>query len=80
MVFDEMTRLVDTIANLSRLLADNPDDFDVQRQLLIANVEKILNEPDGAFRIFYHWSSANRQVWHPQWESNPCCRDENPVS
>ena len=80
MVFDEMTRLVDTIANLSRLLADNPDDFDVQRQLLIANVEKIQNEPDGAFRIFYNWSSANRQVWHPQWESNPCCRDENPVS
>ncbi len=24
--------------------------------------------------------SRSKQEWHPQWDSNPCCRDENPVS
>ena len=70
MVFDEMTRLVGTIANLSRLLAENPNNFDIQRQLLIANVEKIQCEEKGSFRIYYHWSSSNRQEWQPRQDSN----------
>ena len=70
MVFDEMTRLVDTIANLSRLLAENPGNFDIQRQLLIANVERIQCEEKGTFRINYLWSSSNRQEWQPRQDSN----------
>ena len=41
-IFDEMHRLIDEIANLSRLLAENPNNFEIQRQLLIANVDYIL--------------------------------------
>ena len=69
-IFDEMHRLIDEIANLSRLLAENPNNFEIQRQLLIANVDYILAEEKGMFKIIYKWSSANRQVWQPRQDSN----------
>ena len=40
-IFDEMHRLIDEIANLCRLLAENPNNFEIQRQLLIANIDRI---------------------------------------
>ena len=26
-----------------------------------------------------NYLTAKGQEWHLQWESNPCCRDENPL-
>lgn len=69
-IFDEMHQLIDEIANFSRLLAENPNNFEIQRQLLIANVDYILAEEKGMFKIIYKWSSANRQVWQPRQDSN----------
>lgn len=65
-----MNRLVDEIANLSKLLTDHPDNFNIQRQLLIANVEMIQNESENNFKIYYNWSSRHSEEWQPRKDSN----------
>lgn len=69
-IFDEMHQLIDEIANLSRLLAENPNNFEIQRQLLIANIDRIRCEEKNVFKIEYRWSSGLRQVWQPRQDSN----------
>lgn len=70
MIFDEMRRMIDTVATLSKLLSEHPNNFEIQRQLLIANIDRIRCEEKNVFKIEYRWSSGLRQVWQPRQDSN----------
>ena len=70
MIYDEMRRMIDAVASLSNLLSTHPDNFDIQRQLLIANINQIRCEEKNVFKIEYRWSSRLRQEWQPRQDSN----------
>ena len=59
-----------TLANADRL-----------RQAVLTKINRIDFLPTGEYVIRPTYDvSSNCESWHPQGDSNPCCRDENPVS
>lgn len=46
MIFDEMRRMIDTVVTFSKLLSGHPNNFDIQHQLLIANIDRIRCEEE----------------------------------
>ena len=59
------------------------DDPDTLRLIIRTYIDRVEMREDGSFAVYPNSniiSSANSKVWHLQRDSNPCCRDENPVS
>ena len=69
-LYDEMNQRIDSIADLAKRLKENPTDFNIQRQLFVANIDKIQNVEKGMFKIYFAESSGHRHVWLPRQDSN----------
>ena len=79
--FEEAEAIARTWGNFAEALAACGADTELRRQFVKTHV-KTIQRTEGGFDIQW-WldgGSANQMKWHPQADSNRCCRDENPVS
>lgn len=80
---EQVVEFIKSIENLGQVLDMASDNPEKQRFILIARIEKIVEQSDGQFKFYFTYpteSSPNGDKWHPHGDSNPSCRDENPVS
>ena len=76
---------VEFVAGLNKVsqLVKDEQDPDTLRLIIRTYIDRIEMRDNGRFVVYPNSniiSSANSTIWHLQRDSNPCCRDENPVS
>ena len=76
---------VEFVAGLNKVsqLMQGEQDPDTLRLIIRTYIDRIEMRDGGRFVVYPNSniiSSSNSEIWHLQRDSNPCCRDENPVS
>ena len=85
--FERAENVVQSLRDIAASLKRAGDSPNLRRAFLVARVRRIeQGEKDGETGFWIHLNYPDERGltkwhdWRPQGDSNPCCRDENPVS
>ncbi len=79
-IFDDAENVISQMKWFADAVETAGDNADLKKAFLVAHVARIDRTAAG-FNIRLQLNGATNSIeWRPQRESNPCCRDENPVS
>ena len=75
---------VEFVAGLNKVsqLMRGENDPETLRLIIQTYIDRVEMRQGGRFVVFPNRNiiSSQETIWHLQRDSNPCCRDENPVS